>query len=102
MNCLAALTFPSGPRREPRAQLDSPIASSQIQQLTGAVRLPLLDTSLQSGSALLEAKNVKRHVIAAIMMMIAAAYLIPLRVANGANASKTSGDMGHRNYTSGS
>ncbi len=35
-------------------------------------------------------KNLERHVITSIMMMIAAAYLKPLRVANGAVGASTS------------
>lgn len=73
---LAALTPPSGPCRGVWAQLDSPITSQQIQQLS--------QTSLQSCSFFWEAEKLERHVITAIMIMIAAACLIPLQAANGA------------------
>lgn len=79
---LAALTLPSGPCRGVWAQLDSPIASQQIQQLS--------QTSLQSCSFFWDAEKLERHVITAIMIMIAAACLIPLQAANGAVVAGTS------------
>lgn len=58
--CLAALTLPSGPCW---AQLDSPIASSQICHLTS----PTLTIKL----CLTRLKNkLEKHVIMAIMMMV--------------------------------
>lgn len=84
VNCLAALTLPSGPCRGAWAQLDSPIVILQIQQPTGATQSVKF--------SVIGATNSERHVITVIMMLIVAAYLMSLRAANGAVGA-------NKNYT---
>lgn len=63
VNCLTALKLPSGQCRGARAQLDSPIASTQTQQMTGATPFPAPTNTTAVKLCITGGKNLKKHII---------------------------------------